>query len=198
MLTNANAVKLKLVWSFKSKEDFIERKYLYNGEVLDFGCNTGSFTYEKTIRDGGKYSGYDVDGDTEEWLKNNNLYVDFWTTEKKFDLIMLSNVYEHIDEATRESVIKRSYELLVKGGMLLIYNVFVLNLSLLTHWQDSTHTFPPPSPRMIVGLTEFYGFRATAFLVALNSNPFDVILNLCLKKYPQQTMIVECIKETKG
>lgn len=195
-LTKTNKIKINLVWNIN--ENWFDKKYKLNKKIIDYGSGIKSKIYKKTIKDKGEYYGYEKDNDAKKWLKENNYYKDFWKTKEKFDIVTADNVFEHINERLREKTIKRAYKILKENGTLIITNVFVLNLSLLTHWQDSTHETKPPSPKIITCYCENTGFKTKTYLNDITKNPFDLILNLLLKKYPQQRMTIEATKKKRN
>ncbi len=191
-LPKANEIKINLIWNIN--ENWLFKKYQFTEKILDFGSSINSQAYKKTIKDKGNYYGYETDKNAIKWLKQNKYYINFWKTEKTFNTIIANNVFEHINEKQRKEVIKQAHKILKPNGKLIITNVHVLNLSLLTHWQDSTHNKIPPSPRIITHYCNINGFKTKTYLHDLSTNPADIILNLLLKKYPQQRMTIEATK----
>jgi Methyltransferase domain. len=80
-----------------------------------------------------------LDIDTVEWLNKNASFVDFWNTDKTFDLINISQVYEHLNITDRMNLIKRCHEILNKGGYLLVDFPFTENFNLIFFNKDITH-----------------------------------------------------------
>ncbi len=159
---------------------FIDKKIKFKGKILDFGCLKESFFYKKTLKDKGKYFGYDIDSKSVEWLKTNNFYMDFWNTKEKFDVIIANHVYEHIEIQEREKFIKRCSEILNKNGTLIIAFPNVMNLSGIEYWKDRTHKLPP-SPLDEASFSELFGFKTELYWVGLSFFPpkyfFRIIAN---------------------
>jgi cyclopropane fatty-acyl-phospholipid synthase-like methyltransferase len=107
--------KIKAVYKSLDPNAFIDRTFAFDKRLLDFGGGVESRAYHKTKRDGGQYTGYDVDSQSEKWLTDNGFFVDFWTTSDKFDIVIASQVYEHLDHDERERFIGRAYEVLEEG-----------------------------------------------------------------------------------
>lgn len=189
--------KINAVYSCLDPNKFIDKTFVFDKRLLDFGSGMESKTYHKTMRDGGAYHGYEVDADCEKWLKDTGFFTDFWTTSDKFDIIVSSQVYEHLEHSERERFIERAYELLDEGGRLILDFPYVKNIGGLTYWEDRTHLFPP-DPIDDASLLELYGFKADVYLVGISCYPhyhfFRLILNLILGFHPQHTSVVACKK----
>ncbi len=177
---------------------FLDKKFKFNGRILDFGCLKESFFYKKTLREKGNYKGFDLDLKTVDWLKKNNFYADFWNTKEKFDLIISNHVYEHMEAEEREKFIARSYELLNKNGKLIMAFPNIINLSIgLEYWTDRTHKLPP-SPVDEAYFAELFGFKSELFFAGLSFYPLKyfsrLIANFLLGFNPLHNCIVICTK----
>ncbi|MFH1545305.1 MAG: class I SAM-dependent methyltransferase [archaeon] len=189
--------KIRKVFFPIEPKKFIDEKIILKGEVLDFGCGINSFYYSKTKKDGGKYTGFDLDEETVKWLKEKRAFFDFWKEEKQFDFIIASHVYEHLEKKEREKFIKRSLKLLKKEGHLLVGFPNALNLSGLEYWKDKTHEVPP-SPFDEGNYIELFGFSTETILIGISVWPphnfFRLIANLLLGFSPQHYCLVLCKK----
>lgn len=192
------AAKLQVVYKYFEPRKFIDEKFKFDKKVLDFGCAIESDNYKKTLKDGGSYYGFDLDQKTVEWLKKENLFIDFWNTQEKFDTIVASQVYEHLDHESREQFIERCHKLLNLKGMLIIDFPYVKNIGGLTYWEDRTHLFPPDAVDDS-HLAELYSFESEVYLVGISYFPphyfFRVLLNILLGFYPHHTAILACKKK---
>tara|TARA_B100001989_G_scaffold252999_1_gene237418 strand:+ start:4448 stop:5209 length:762 start_codon:yes stop_codon:yes gene_type:complete len=95
-----------------------------NLDLLDLGCSTGIMTdqYSKQFR---KTLGIDIDMSAIDYAKKNyenkNLtfqncsYDDLTLSNKKFDVVICSHVYEHVDNP--DDLFDKIYNLLKKGGI---------------------------------------------------------------------------------
>lgn len=119
-----------------------------NKKILDFGCSVDSNCYNKFLLDNSSgrldgYWGYDIDNKTIQWLRKKKIFYNFWkndTLRNKFDIINASEVYEHLDEKTKEEFILRSLELLNKNGFLLLDFPYINNLNIIEFFHgDRTH-----------------------------------------------------------
>jgi SAM-dependent methyltransferase len=189
--------KIKAVYSCLDSNVFIDKTFIFNKRLLDFGSGVESKTYHKTTRDGGQYHGWDIDVSSEKWLTDNGVFTDFWTTSNKFDIIVASQVYEHLDHDEREQFIERAYNILEEGGVLIMDFPYVKNIGGLTYWEDRTHLFPP-DPIDDSSLLEQYGFKSSIYLVGISYYPpyyfFRILLNFLLGFYPHHTSVVVCKK----
>ena len=171
----------------------IDQKIKFKGRVLDFGCLVESENYRKTLRDGGQYHGFDIEQESVKWLQAKGFYVDFWKCKEKFDLVVASQVYEHLPVEEREDFLKKAGELLAEGGRLVIDYPFFGNLNAVTYWQDRSHE-TPPAVEDEVSLVELYGLKAEAFLVGISFWPpyyfLRLLANLILGFPPQHTVVI--------
>lgn len=185
--------KIVSVYRYLDPFKFKNNKFKFNARVLAFGCGIESNNFKKTIRDGGKYFGFDIDEQSIAWLKENYLYVDFWNTKEKFDIITASQVYEHLNHETREKFLQRSYQILNSGGLLIIDFPYVQNIGGFSYWEDRTHLFPP-DPIDDSHLAELYGFKSEVYLLCISYYPiyytFRVVFNLLLGFRPHHTAIL--------
>jgi SAM-dependent methyltransferase len=107
---------------------FYEHKYR---KILDVGCGLGNTTYEYFCRNGGGYvEGYDVSPTAV--LRANNAFpeVKFFVKniltdkiEKKYDLIILSEVLWYILESVKDVFLKL-YSALSKNGVIGVHQYF--------------------------------------------------------------------------
>ena len=189
--------KIKAVYRCLEPRAFIDKSFTFDKRVMDFGRGVESENYQKTVRDGGEYHGYDIDAKSEKWLRGNGFFADFWSTGEKFDIVVASQVYEHLDHEERERFIKRSHAILEEEGILIVDFPYVKNIGGLTYWEDRTHLFPP-DPLDDSALMELYGFKSEVYLVGISYYPpyyfFRLLLNILLGFYPQHTSIVVCRK----
>lgn len=188
---------VKAVYSCLNPRSFIDKNFVFNKRLLDFGSGIESENYHKTIRDGGDYQGFDVDEESKKWLRKKGFFVDFWATSDKFDIVVASQVYEHLDLDEREKFIERAYTLLEKGGILILDFPYVKNIGGLTYWEDRTHLFPP-DPIDDSSLVELYEFKSEVYLVGISYYPpyyfLRLLTNFLLGFYPQHTAIIVCKK----
>jgi hypothetical protein len=139
-----NKVKPKYLWCIPFGK-FIHQKRDFRDKVmLDFGCDVESDAYKQwknqNKREAHGYYGFDSSLSPLRWLRENNLYYDFWTDNSiKFDVINASQVYEHLTEDMREKFIVRSGALLKEGGILYLDFPYIQNLGLIDFFQDRTH-----------------------------------------------------------
>lgn len=194
---NRKNKKTNVVYTALCPRKFLKKKFSFNEKILDFGGGIRSPNYKKTAEDGGNYFGFDIDKDAISWLDDNNFYVDFWKTEEKFDIILASEVYEHLDSETRENFIERSFQLLKSNGLLIVDFPYIYNLDGSFYWLDRTHLFPP-SPIDDSLLMELYGFKTEIYVVGIAYWPpyriLRIMLNLLLGYCPHHTTILVCNK----
>ncbi len=191
--------KINFIYTTLCPRKFVDKKFIFDKKILDFGSGIESPNYKKTADDKGSYFGFDIDEETVAWLKDNDFYVDFWKTEEKFDIIMASEVYEHLDFETRENFIERASQLVGPDGLLIVDFPYIHNLDGSFYWLDRTHLFPP-SPADESSLIELYGFNAEIYVVGIAYWPpyriLRIILNLLLGYRPQHTTILGCSKQS--
>src|SRR6266702_1551049 len=109
-------VKPQPIWGSWGR--FYDRLFNLQGKlVLDFGSDVEAPLYEKFLRDNegknGKYKGYDISEDAISWLKGQGYYYDFYTDNSlqgSFDIIIASEVYEHLTEPERERFLSRAHK----------------------------------------------------------------------------------------
>jgi hypothetical protein len=190
--------KIKNVfWPIEPKK-FFNKKFKFNGKIFDFGCGIKSWVYNKTIRDHGTYFGFDTDNNTIKWLKKEGKFKDFWKTSEEFDLIIASQVFEHLNLEERENFLKKSFKLLKVNGMLLIDFPFTRNLGLMDYWMDRTHNIPPAIEDEALLLEEIGFKKVKIYGVGLSFWPpyyfFRIVLNLLCGFRPFHTVIITAVK----
>jgi len=186
------------------------KKYNLRGKVvLDFGSNIESDFFKKFKSDNkntrkGKYYGFDLDRDAVGWLKENKFYYDFYKDDKlrcKFDIVNASQVYEHLSLEEREAFIKRSWELLKKGGVLLLDFPYINNLNLIEFFHgDRTHK--PVSCEDEANYIALLGFRCRVYIGGLTwpyqsvfKNMWIFFWNIVLGFYPFHITLIEATKK---
>lgn len=200
IIIGASRKKMNVSYSpLSSTKKFYDR-FKFNGKVLDFGCGLylQKDFYHKTVRDRGEYYAYDVDTLTINEIKARGYYEDFWNTTNKFDTIILSHVYEHLNRSLREKTLARTHEILNDDGTIIIEFPYYHNLNGIIFWKDSTHMFPP-APRDVAMLSQMIGFKSEIYLLGLCWFPLRhfsrLILNIILGFYPQRVVIIVLKKE---
>lgn len=179
-------MKIIPIWNWKTGMEVIREKVEVEGkELLDFGCSINDYWIDS------KYHGYDIESDAVEYLNKKGYFVDFWNTEKKFDIVMATAVYEHLDNDTRVKFLKRSSEVLKKGGKLVMTFPNVQNIAeIASFWNGRTHLFPPV-PKDEAMLMEDFGFEVEIYVTSLyKRNPLKILLNLALNFYPQPNVLI--------
>jgi len=201
-------VKPKVVWTPYSK--WYNKKFNFKGKlVLDFGSGIESNFFLKYVKDNDgsveKYKGYDIDEETKKWLMEKGFYYDFYHDDTflgAFDIINCSQTYEHLNLYERERFIRRSYELLKPGGLLLIDFPHIANLNIIEFFRsDRTHI--PVSREDEAIYIELFGFKCELYLAGLTmpyksriQNAWNFLRNLLLGYYPQWITIVVAKKES--
>ncbi len=171
-----------------SKVSFNEKK------VLDFRCNIKTEIFKKCKEYKAKYFGFDINDSAKKWLKKNKIFIDFWKTKQKFDIIISTQVYEHLTKKEQEKFIKRSYKLLNKKGILIIEYPNINNIKGVGFWaSDRTHRFPP-SLFDESTLIDLFGFDseiyATGFSIWGPRNILIEIINILLDFIPQHNILI--------
>lgn len=179
-------MKIIPVWNWKTALAVIREKVAIAGKnLLDFGCAINDYWMDSI------YHGYDIEPETVEYLKKKGYYVDFWSTDDKFEIVMANAVYEHLDNDTRVKFLKRSSEVLRKEGKLIITFPNARNIAeIASFWGDRTHLFPPV-PRDEGILMEDLGFEVEIYFTSLyKKNPLKILLNLAFNFYPQSNVLI--------
>lgn len=196
---NRGDIKIVKIWMpYRIWINKMLRKIIGNEsiKVVDFGCNMKSDFYLRCKKLNVKnYYGYDIDNSSVFWLKDNNIFVDFWHTEEKFNIINASQVFEHLTLEERTSFLKRCREILNDGGYLLIDIPFIENLNGLFYHKDLTHK--PVSSTDDPLLIKNFGFNFNhVYLVGSRGlRPIFNLFNLLLFGSFQQTLQIVAIKK---
>jgi hypothetical protein len=190
---NRKQKEAKIIFYPFSSTDFIDKEFKFSGKILDFGSSIESPNYKKTLRDNGKYFGYDIDDKTIEWLKEKNAFIDFWKTKERFDIIIGSQVYEHLEKEQREQLIKKSFDCLNNNGVLILEYPYVQNIGGMNFWKDRTHKTPPAVEDEAI-LMEMFGFEAQAYLAGISYWPLKnflrLVLNILVGYHPQHNVVI--------
>ena len=189
-------VKPQPVWGSWGR--FYDRLFNLQGKlVLDFGSDVEAPLYEKFQRDNegkdGKYKGYDISEDAISWLKGQGYYYDFYADNSllgSFDIIIASEVYEHLTEAERERFLSRAHELLSKSGSLILDVPYISNLNIVEFFKrDRSHK--PIALEDEAAYFETFGFKVQLYIGGRTA-PYRPLLwslwrflaNLALGFYP--------------
>jgi hypothetical protein len=193
MMKERKKIKPKLIWNFSYKKWF-DKRYSFKGKsVLDFGSNIQSYVFKKTIKDKGIYYGFDIDENSIKWLKKNNYYIDFWKTKKRFDIIIATQVYEHLELEEREKFIEQTSKLVKENGLLLIDYPHTQNLNGLRYYKAG-HKQPPYVLEEAI-MMDKYGFKTKIFLIEIPKlNWFRTLFDILFGFKPHLTVFIEGIK----
>ncbi len=202
ILKRRGSVKLKAVWI--PFGIWYNKKFNFEGKtMIDFGSSKESKFFKKFKEDNKgnitNYKGYDIDIYSSNWLKENNLYYDFWNDDSlkgRFDSINCSQCYEHLDLNQREKFIERSYELLKEGGTLIIDIPHIANINIVEFFRgDRTHK--PVSREDEAIYIEAFRYKCEIYLAGLTmpykstlENLCYVIRNMSLGFYPQWITVI--------
>ncbi|MFH1664062.1 MAG: class I SAM-dependent methyltransferase [archaeon] len=180
--------KKKLILSLAAPNDIAlkSKEFAESKKILDFGCYIDSIVYKAS--DNKKYFGFDQSEKAKQWLKEKNVFVDFWKTEEKFDLIVAISVMEHLSWEQRYSFIKQARNLLCENGHLIMNFGFTQNHSLLGFFGDIEHR-DPISPLDFSKLLDCYGFQSKVYLHHIVISP-AIIFDLLLHYYPFSTVTI--------
>jgi hypothetical protein len=164
-----------------------------NGNVLDFGCYDGTFKKLGVCKINNKVlriDGFDIDHD-------NVLarYHSFNEIRQKYDAIIASHVFEHIDEQNLKIVLKNLFGV---SDMLIISMPNTDNI-FYNFWLNTEHKQPYDNPDIFAwldnaGWTVKRVIRATAFHreVGLIQNIFRFIINVSVQKSPFYNYMIVC------
>ncbi len=182
------------IWSPLSSPKFVYKKLDFAGKkILDFGSSYDSPNVEEAMKKGSDYHGYDIDEKTVKWLKEKGYFVDFWKTKEKFDLMLVSQVYEHLTKQQQEDLVKRASQVLNSGGFLVLEYPYLNNLGGNNFWRDRTHTTPPSLEDEAIFIEKF-GFRSKLYVAGISywgpRNFFRLVFNWILGFYPQHNVVV--------
>jgi 2-polyprenyl-3-methyl-5-hydroxy-6-metoxy-1,4-benzoquinol methylase len=189
-------VKPQPVWGSWGR--FYDKLLTLRGKiVLDFGSDVESPLYRRfqgeNNRGNGKYRGYDIDEETISWLKERGYYYDFYSDDSlrgSFDVIVASQVYEHLNESERERLLARSFELLHPAGSLVLDVPYIANLNLIEFFKrDRSHK--PIALEDEAAYFETFGFKVQAYIGGRTApyrpwfwNIWRFIGNIALGYYP--------------
>jgi hypothetical protein len=189
-------VKPHPVWGSWGR--FYNRLFSLGGKlVLDFGSDIESPVYMKfqgeNNRESGKYKGYDVDEETISWLRGHDYYYDFYADDSlrgDFDVIIASQVYEHLSESERERFVARAHKLLSNHGSLVVDVPYIANLNLIEFFKrDRSHK--PLALEDEAAFFENFGFKVQVYIGGRTApyrpllwNLWRFIGNLALGYYP--------------
>tara|TARA_Y100000590_G_scaffold455548_1_gene604429 strand:+ start:46 stop:735 length:690 start_codon:yes stop_codon:yes gene_type:complete len=130
--TSIQSIDNNLSYYHDCKAKITKREINFNpNNILDFGCGVGILTkYLIDYFPDSQMYAYDNSEESLKYLKEklpkviclNNL-----NTDKKFDLIFLSNVIHHVTNSEREDLFKKIYSLLNEKGQLIIFEHNPLN-----------------------------------------------------------------------
>lgn len=207
VLKNSKVIKATPIWLPFGM--WYKRRYdLKDKVVLDFGSSIASNFFKKYVNDNRgnnmEYYGFDLDNQTVKWLRDNDFYYDFYGDDKlkgKFDIINASQVYEHLTLEERGFFIKRSHELLKRGGLLLLDFPYINNLNLIEFFHgDRTHK--PVSCEDEAIYIKVCGFECKVFIggftwpyQSLFRNVISFIWNILLGYYPFHITLIEATKK---
>jgi len=199
-------VKPRPVWGSWGR--FYDRVFNLRGRaVLDFGSDVESPLYKKFEREnageGGKYKGYDIDEDTISWLRGQDYYYDFYSDDSlrgSFDIIVASEVYEHLTESERERFLSRSHELLSSSGSLVVDVPYIANLNLIEFFKrDRSHK--PVALEDEAAYFETFGFTVRVYIGGRTApyrpmfwNLWRFVGNIALGYYPFHVALFDATK----
>jgi hypothetical protein len=189
-------IRPKPVWG--SWGAFCDRLFTLRDKLLlDFGSDIEAplYTRFQSENDGGKgrYMGYDVGDDAVLWLKQNGYFYDFYNDDSlvgSFDLIVASQVYEHLTEVERENFLARAHRLLSGSGILIVDAPYIANLNLIEFFKrDRSHK--PVALEDEAAYFETFGFKVRAYIGGRTApyrtlwwNLWRFVGNIALGYYP--------------
>ena len=199
-------IKPQPIWSVWGR--FYDRLFsLKDKLVLDFGSDVDSPLYGKFLRENngasGKYKGYDIDEDTISWLKREGYFYDFYkdnSLQGSFDIIVASQVYEHLAESEKERFLARAHELLNKSGGLILDVPYIANLNLIEFFKrDRSHK--PIALEDEAAYLETFGFKVRTYIGGRTApyrtlvwNLWRFLGNLVLGYYPFHVVLFYATK----
>ncbi|MFH0714649.1 MAG: methyltransferase domain-containing protein [Candidatus Diapherotrites archaeon] len=187
-------VKIIPVWYPLSSPKFVYKKLDFSGKkILDFGSSFDSPNVQEALKKGADYHGFDIDKQTVQWLKEKNYFADFWKSKEKFDIVLVSQVYEHLSKEQQEALIKRSAQVVRSGGFLVLEYPYLNNLGGNNFWRDRTHTTPPSLEDEAIFIEKF-GFRAELYVAGISfwgpRNFLRMVFNWLLGFHPQHNVVI--------
>ncbi|OLB68202.1 hypothetical protein AUI06_11705 [archaeon 13_2_20CM_2_52_21] len=199
-------IKPQPIWSNWGR--FYDRLFsLKDKLVLDFGSDVDSPLHGKFLKDNdgsnGKYKGYDIDEDTLSWLKQEGYFYDFYTDNSlkgSFNIIVASQVYEHLTESEKEQFLARAHELLSEAGTLMVDVPYIANLNLIEFFKrDRSHK--PIALEDEAAYFETFGFKVQTYIGGRTApyrppiwNLWRFVGNLFLGYYPFHVLLFHAIK----
>ena len=175
--------------------------------VLDFGSDIDSPLHMKFVRENngasGKYRGYDIDADTVSWLKQERCFYDYYTDDSllgSFDIIVASQVYEHLTETEKERFLSRAHDLLKESGTLLVDVPYIANLNLIEFFKrDRSHK--PIALEDEAAYFENFGFKVQTYIGGRTApyrpliwNLWRFLVNIVLGYYPFHVALFDATK----
>jgi O-antigen chain-terminating methyltransferase len=145
--------------------------------VLDLGCGNGEFM--GLLREAGVPAiGVDSDPEAIEVcrqaghdVKQDDFFA-FLEASRGFDGIMASQVIEHLDCASAETLLEKCYGALKSNGVVVLITPNPENLTAITKtfWLDPTHVRPYPL-ELLIAMLRNAGFEIAASGDAVNTRP---------------------------
>ena len=109
----------------KKKVAFLFKKELYNKSILDVGCGDGAFLYAiNKMFNHKELTGIDISSVTPDSISDNISFIKSdiisFDTGKKYDTLILDNVYEHISTYDKDILFDSINKNLKSGGILIM------------------------------------------------------------------------------
>ena len=199
-------VKPQPVWGSWGR--FCDRLFSLHGKlVLDYGSDVDAPLYRRFHRENegknGRYKGYDISDDAISWLKALGYYYDFYSDDShrgSFDIIVASEVYEHLSESERERFLSRAHELLSGSGRLIVDVPYISNLNLIEFFKrDRSHK--PIALEDEAAYFETFGFNVQLYIGGRTApyrpllwNLWRFVGNLALGYYPFHVALLDATK----
>lgn len=154
--------------------------------IVDVGCGTGSMMTIPLYLEGYRIEGYDLDAKSIEYgnalLKEHGIEdtflfcKDITTLEKKVDVVILSQVLEHLHTPAMHTLIADCLALLKPGGLLLItvpngYGLFELESFLWYKLKIGSLLGMLKIPSIITRFKQMFIKQKEEFLSSLDSSP---------------------------
>ena len=177
--------------------------------LLDFGSDIEAPLYQRFQSENkegkGRYLGYDVSDDAVSWLKQNSYFYDFYNDDSligSFDLIIASQVYEHLTEVERETFLARAHKLLSGSGILIVDAPYIANLNLIEFFKrDRSHK--PLALEDEASYFETFGFIVRPYIGGRTApyrsiwwNLWRFATNIALGYYPFYVVLFYATKTT--